>query len=70
MTPPCQFCKPHEAQGAARERRRIRRAQREPLAELYGVRDGLPFESEARTRLTIYLRTLHDTTTRASRRKR
>jgi hypothetical protein len=34
MIGPCQFCKPHEQQGADRERRRIRRAQREALVAI------------------------------------
>ena len=34
MTPPCQFCEPHERQGAERERRRIRRAQRYALIHI------------------------------------
>lgn len=54
--------------GAARERRRIRRAQADALKELYGVRDGLPL-SEARLHLTLYLGRL-DAATRTPKKAR
>lgn len=57
MNGPCQFCKPHEKQGADRERRRIRRLI---APVLVGLRNDLQLQA------AVWL----DLATRAPRSKR
>lgn len=65
MTGPCQFCKPHEKQGADRERRRIRRLQRGLLGNLRLALGGFGTPEMAAS----YVRRL-DAATRAPRRRK